>query len=108
MEHAGEDAMTSRGGPGTTLLVDGGGAFFAEDKGLSVNDGGNVIIRNFYVDGWTRAFRTGGGPNVKVLLENVVLNNGTQLFLLWLLHASFSEGLGASQLSYSQRSFTFL
>ena len=69
--------MTAAGGPGTTMVVDGGGAFLSEDKTLQVNEGGDIIIRNFYLDGWTRAFRLGGPADANLLLENVVLNNGT-------------------------------
>ena len=74
--------MTAAGGPGTTMIVDGGGAMLAADKTLQTNEGGDIIIRNFYIDGWTRAFRLNGAADANLMLENVVLTNGTRQTLL--------------------------
>jgi hypothetical protein len=83
-EDVGEDAATFRGS-GATVVVDGGGAFNAEDKVFQDNraGGGSVTIRNFEVENFGKLYRSCGNCSTQarrdVVLSNITASDGDVL-----------------------------
>ncbi|MDQ7990966.1 MAG: pectate lyase [Candidatus Dactylopiibacterium sp.] len=83
-EDIGEDAATAKGGPGTTMRVDCGGAFLGTDKTFQHNGQGTLHITRFVADNWKtkggKFYRSCGdctgnkGPRT-VIIENSRIHN---------------------------------
>ena len=83
-EDIGEDAATAKGGAGTTMRVDCGGAFLGTDKTFQHNGQGTLHISRFVADNWKskggKFYRSCGdctgnkGPRT-VIIENSRIHN---------------------------------
>lgn len=83
-EDIGEDAATAKGGAGTTMHVDCGGAFLGTDKTFQHNGQGTLHISRFVADNWKskggKFYRSCGdctgnkGPR-NVIIENSRIHN---------------------------------
>ncbi len=83
-EDIGEDAATAKGGAGTTMRVDCGGAFLGTDKTFQHNGQGTLHITRFVADNWKtkggKFYRSCGdctgnkGPRT-VIIENSRIHN---------------------------------
>ncbi|MDO6386989.1 MULTISPECIES: pectate lyase [unclassified Uliginosibacterium] len=102
-EDLGEDAATAKGGPGTTMRVDCGGAFLGTDKTFQHNGQGTLHITRFVADNWKskggKFYRSCGdctgnkGPRT-VIIENSRIHNHQTIVGV---NSSYSNGSPADK-----------
>ncbi len=102
-EDIGEDAATAKGGSGTTMRVDCGGAFLGVDKTFQHNGQGTLHISRFVADNWKnkggKFYRSCGdctgnkGPRT-VIIENSRIHNHQTIVGV---NSSYSNGSPADK-----------
>ncbi|PAS97557.1 MAG: hypothetical protein BSR46_13460 [Candidatus Dactylopiibacterium carminicum] len=97
-EDIGEDAATAKGGAGTTMRVDCGGAFLGTDKTFQHNGQGTLHITRFVADNWKskggKFYRSCGdctgnkGPRTVIIEDSRIHNHQTIVGV----NSSYSNG----------------